>query len=208
MSPASAHREHPLKRPLDALLALAILILLSPFLAVVSLLIKIESRGSVLYRQRRWGRQGMPFYVYKFRTMVPASDDSVTPAAEDDPRVTRIGRLLRRTGFDEAPQLVNILRGEMSFVGPRPLAIGETFTTPSGVTSYEALPGFDKRLAARPGLTSPATVYLSRDVEPGRKFDADLEYIDRQSLALDLKLIVLSFMISLRARWETRGRKL
>lgn len=203
-----AFREHVFKRPLDIVLALAMLVLLSPLWALACLLIRLESRGPVFYRQRRWGRGGGSFYIYKFRTMASVEESAVVPASEDDPRVTRVGRLLRRTGLDELPQVLNILRGEMSFVGPRPLAVGESFSTPGGPASYESLPGFERRLEARPGLTGLATIYLSRDVDPGRKFEADLDYIDRQGLLLDLKLIALSFVISLRARWESRGRKL
>ena len=206
MSDRPSHREYRLKRVIDVSLAAIMLFLLSPVILVTAAAVKLESRGPVFFRQARWGRDGSRFLIHKFRTMTAAPDEGV-PAFLDDPRVTRVGRWLRRTGLDELPQVINILRGEMSFVGPRPLAVGETFEAEGVRRSYEDFPGFRERLAVRPGLTSLATIYLSKDVEPGRKVEADLEYIRRQSLALDLKLIVLSIAISLRARWESRTRK-
>ena len=202
----SPHREYRLKRVIDVSLAAIMLFLFSPVMLLIGAAIKLESRGPVFFRQARWGLDGTHFFIHKFRTMTAFPDEGL-PAFLDDPRVTRVGRWLRGTGLDELPQVINILRGEMSFVGPRPLAVGETFEAEGVRRSYEDLPGFRERLAVRPGLTSLATIYLSKDVEPGRKVEEDLEYIRRQSLALDLKLIILSIAISLRARWESRTRK-
>jgi len=111
-------------------------------------------------------------------------------------------------GLDELPQLFHIFKGEMSFVGPRSLAVGEIVKDGRGnVVEYENVPGFWERLSVRPGLTGMATVYLPKDVPPQRKFRYDLLYIRKQSFWLDVRLIVLSFWISFRGKWETRGKK-
>jgi lipopolysaccharide/colanic/teichoic acid biosynthesis glycosyltransferase len=111
-------------------------------------------------------------------------------------------------GLDELPQVINIFRGEMSFVGPRSLAVGEIVRDGRGnVVEYEDVPFFWERLSVRPGLTGLATVYLPKDVPPLRKFRYDLLYIRKQSFWLDLRLIFLSFWISFRGKWETRGKK-
>jgi lipopolysaccharide/colanic/teichoic acid biosynthesis glycosyltransferase len=142
--------------------------------------------------------------------MRPDSDQrfGITQATEDDLRVTRVGRLLRATGLDEMPQLLNILKGEMSLVGPRALAVGEILRDEDGrLISYETIPRFGGRLAVKPGLTGMATVYLSKDAPPLRKLEMDLEYVERHSVWLDMKLVALSVWISLRGGWEKRGSK-
>ncbi len=199
-----------LKRLLDVVLAGAMLLVASPLVLAAAAAIKLEDGGPVYYRQQRWGRRGRPFTVLKFRTMMPEAESlyGITSATERDPRVTAVGRLLRATGFDELPQLVSILTGQMSFVGPRALAIGEVAGDGHGQhAAYEDVPGFRERLSVRPGLTSLATVFLAKDSSPERKFRYDLLYVRKRSLWLDLYLIGLSFWISLRGRWETRGRK-
>jgi lipopolysaccharide/colanic/teichoic acid biosynthesis glycosyltransferase len=130
------------------------------------------------------------------------------PARERDPRVTRVGVVLRRMGLDELPNLLSIWRGDMSLVGPRALATGETYGTSDGVVvRYEDVPGFRERLRVRPGLTGLATIYLAKDAHPRERFAVDVKYVNTQSLALDLRLVVLSLWISIRGRWETRGAK-
>ncbi|MDQ3986889.1 MAG: sugar transferase, partial [Actinomycetota bacterium] len=187
------------KRPLDIVVAVIGLVLSSPIWLVVGLTILLHRDGTILYRQQRWGRGGAPFTLYKFRTMVAHSDrHEIRQASENDERITNFGRLLRVTGIDELPQLINILKGEMSFVGPRALAVGETFP-PNGQKTpvpYEETPFFFSRLSVRPGLTGPATVYLPRDAHPRDKFEQDLAYIERQTFWLDVKLITLSLWIS------------
>ncbi|MBW1717674.1 MAG: sugar transferase, partial [Deltaproteobacteria bacterium] len=124
-------------------------------------------------------------------------------------RITRVGRILRSTGLDELPQLINIFKGEMSFVGPRSLAVAEIVQDEKGhVVNYEDISGFYERLSVRPGLTGLATIYIPKDAPPRRKFHYDLLYIRKQSLWLDLRLIFLSFWISFRGKWETRGKKM
>jgi lipopolysaccharide/colanic/teichoic acid biosynthesis glycosyltransferase len=127
----------------------------------------------------------------------------------DDPRITRVGRFLRATGLDELPQLVNIARGDMSFVGPRALAVGETVEIEPGTrVAYEDIPEFAERQSVRPGLTGQATIYLPKDAPAAQKFETDLRYVRNWSVWGDLKLIGLSFVISFRGRWETRDPKL
>lgn len=192
---------------MDVLLAGLGLVITAPLWPLIAILVVSDGRGSVFYRQLRWGRGAEKFWLYKFRTMHP-SDDVPMQATEHDARVTRAGRILRSMGLDELPQLLSILRGDMSLIGPRALAVGERVRLPSGeVVEYEELPGFEERLTVRPGLTGWATVYLPKDVTALEKFEADLRYIREQSLALDIRLILLSVWISLRGRWESRAKK-
>ena len=205
------HSEPLLKRPLDVVLSLAMLLLSSPISILVAIIIKLEDGGPVFYRQQRWGRFGKPFSVLKFRTMIADADErfGLKQATENDQRITRVGRLLRATGLDELPQVINVLRGEMSFVGPRALAVGEIIFDEAGKQQeYQQVRGFFERLAVRPGLTSLATIFIAKDAPAQRTFRYDLVYIRRQSLRLDLGLIALSFWISFRGKWETRQRKL
>jgi len=203
-------REPFLKRPFDAVLSFVMMVVSLPVSLPIALAIKLEDGGPVFYRQERWGRGGTRFRAYKFRTMMPDSDRKfgLMQAVENDSRVTGVGRLLRAMGLDELPQLINIFSGEMSFVGPRSLAVGEIVRNEEGtIIDYEDVPGFMQRLEVRPGLTSLATIYVRKDIPPRHKFRYDLLYIRRQSLGLDLRLIILSFWISFRGKWESRGRK-
>jgi lipopolysaccharide/colanic/teichoic acid biosynthesis glycosyltransferase len=182
-----------------------------PVVLPIAMLIKLgDGGGPLFYVQQRWGRNGVPFKAFKFRTMVTSSDHEfgIIPATEKDHRVTRIGRILRAMGLDELPQVLNILRGDMSFVGPRSLALGETVRNRNGQTvQYEDIPGFRERLSVRPGLTGLATIYIRKDSPPEHKFRYDLLYIRKQSIWLDLHLIALSFWISWRGKWESRQNK-
>ena len=207
----TAYSEPFLKRPLDIILSGVMLTLSVPVSLPIVLAIKLEDGGPVFYRQERWGRGGTRFEVYKFRTMLPDADQKfgLKQAAENDHRITRIGRILRAMGLDELPQILNILVGEMSFVGPRSLAVGEIINDNKGRRiQYEDIPGFRERLQVRPGLTGLATIYIPKDASPHRKFRYDLFYIRKQSIYLDLHLIALSFWISFRGKWETRSQKL
>jgi lipopolysaccharide/colanic/teichoic acid biosynthesis glycosyltransferase len=200
-------KEPLLKRPFDACLAGLGLLLSAPIWGLIALAIKLEDRGPVFFRQERWGRGKRPMRVYKFRTMVPNADRTVQ-ATEDDPRVTRVGRILRATALDEMPQLLNIWTGEMSFVGPRALPMNERQVREDGLeVSDEQIAGFDERLRVRPGLTGIAQIWAPRDIPRRHKFKYDLFYLKKQRFGLDLKLIALSFWITFRGRWEVRGRK-
>ena len=209
-TPLPAAARSPLKRGFDVLLALLMLIISSPVWLILAILIVLEDGMPVFFTQERWGQGGQRFRVLKFRTMAKNAVEShgVRLTQVSDVRVTRLGRVLRRMGLDELPNLIAILRGQMSFVGPRALAVEEVVGEIDGrYHSYEQVPGFRERLAVRPGLTGLATVYVPRDASPRRKFAYDLLYIRRWSLGLDLKLVVLSFLISFLGRWERRTRK-
>lgn len=199
-----------MKRLLDVVLSSVMLLVSSPVWLVIAVAIKLDSRGPVFYTQERWGWHGERFTLYKFRSMhVAEPGAAVMQAVVDDPRVTRVGRVIRRMGLDELPQLINIWRGDMSFVGPRALAVGETVELEPGTrVAYEDIPEFSMRSKARPGLTGMATIYLPKDAPPSQKFSQDLAYVEQASMWLDIKLIALSFVISFRGRWETRDPKL
>jgi lipopolysaccharide/colanic/teichoic acid biosynthesis glycosyltransferase len=201
-------KEPLLKRPFDVLLSGLMLAVSAPFWAIIAAAIKAEDGGPVFYRQERWGRGQTRFHVLKFRTMVPHADapGAVRQATANDHRITRVGRLLRATGLDELPQILNIFRGDMSFVGPRALSV-EEHTEDGMPLRYEEVPGFSTRLLVRPGLTGIATIYLPKDARARRKFRADALYVRRLSFWLDIRLVALSFWISLRGKWETRDRK-
>ena len=203
-------KEPFLKRPLDVFLSTMMLILSSPVSVIISLTIKLEDGGPIFYRQERWGRDGKRFRAYKFRTMVPHSDKvfGIKQATENDSRITRVGRILRAMGLDELPQIISIFLGDMSFVGPRALAVGEILYDENGFKiDYEKVPGFWERLAVRPGLTGITTIYRPKDISPREKFRYDLLYVQKQSFWLDVRLIIMSFWISFRGKWETRGKK-
>jgi len=164
----------------------------------IPLAIWLEDRGPVFYRQRRLGRGGRVFTVLKFRTMVPdaETDTGAVWAQSDDPRITRVGRILRPTAMDELPQLINIWRGDMSFVGPRAERpeLHEEFAS--------EIPGFSRRLEVRPGLTGLAQVCGAYDLHPAAKLAYDLEYVDRMSFRLDVTIMLRSILNTLLARWD------
>ena len=199
-----------LKRAFDTTLAGVGLMISAPLWAIFAAAIRIEDGGPVFYRQSRVGLRGRTFDALKFRSMHADAERSTgaIQATERDPRVTRVGRLMRATAMDELPQLVNILRGDMSFVGPRALRPGEIETSSNGrLERLEDVPGFERRIRVRPGLTGLAQVYAPRDVRRRQKFRYDRLYVERRSWCLDLRLILLSFWISLLGRWEVRGPK-
>ena len=199
------------KRTLDVLLASAGLMASAPLWLAIATAIKLESRGPVFFTQPRVGERGRLFDALKFRSMIHEAEREAGPlqAAEHDPRVTRVGRILRATAMDELPQLWNIFRGDMSFVGPRALRPDEVEVNSNGAGAVplEAIPGFAERSAVRPGLTGVAQIYAPRDVLRRHKFRYDRLYIRRQSFGLDVRLIVLSFWITFRGTWEARDRK-
>ncbi len=206
----SARPTPVLKRLLDVLLSGFGLVVSAPLWALFAALIKLEDGGPVFYRQPRVGQGGRLFEVLKFRSMIPDAERAVgkMQAGVDDPRVTRIGRIMRATAMDELPQLWNIFRGDMSFVGPRALRPGEIEARGTGeIVHLETVPGYATRQQVRPGLTGVAQVYAARDVPARHKFRFDRLYVERQSVGLDMKLIALSFWISARGKWEERGRK-
>jgi lipopolysaccharide/colanic/teichoic acid biosynthesis glycosyltransferase len=170
------------KRPLDVAIASVMLAAATPALALAALLIRLETHGHPIYRQRRVGRDGVPFELYKLRTMVSGAETmgAGLALAEGDTRITRLGAILRRTSIDELPNLVNVLRGEMSIVGPRP-------TVQVQVDRYtERQRG---RLAALPGLTGWAQIQGRASLPWSERIELDLWYVEHASLALDLRII-------------------
>jgi lipopolysaccharide/colanic/teichoic acid biosynthesis glycosyltransferase/glycosyltransferase involved in cell wall biosynthesis len=199
-----------LKRGFDLLLSSAGLVLAAPLWAMIALAVKVQDGGPVFFAQARWGQGGRRIRVLKFRTMIPDAAAQVVSvqAVRDDPRITRVGKILRATALDELPQLLSIWKGEMSFVGPRALPINERQGREREAdVPDDRIPGFHDRLRVRPGLTGIAQIFAPRDVPRRHKFRYDLFYIRRRNFALDLRLILLSFWITFRGAWERRGRK-
>lgn len=200
-----------MKRLFDIFLSSIGLIGSFPLWLLFSLAIRLEDRGPVFYKQERVGKNGKIFKAIKFRSMIPDAERNMGPvqAVENDPRITKVGKILRATAMDELPQLWNIFKGDMSFVGPRALRPKEkeVHGNPDR-TKIEDIPSYKERLAVRPGLTGMAQVYLSSDALRSKKFTYDLFYIKNQSFLLDLKLIFLSFWITFRGKWESRQRKI
>lgn len=198
------------KRALDVVLSGTGLLLSAPVWALIAAAIKLDSRGPVFHGQPRVGEGGRIFRVLKFRSMIADAERHVgpLPAGLEDPRVTRVGRLLRATAMDELPQLWSIFCGDMSFVGPRALRPEEIDVDTAGrPVPLAAIPGFADRSAVPPGLTGIAQIYAPRDISRRQKFRFDRLYIRRRSLLLDVRLILLSFWITMRGAWEARERK-
>lgn len=204
----SAPEKRPMarsKRAFDAAVAFLGILVSSPLWLFFALAIFVEDGLPVFYRQSRVGQSGRIFNALKFRTMRKDAEAGIGPvqAGKNDPRVTRVGAILRKTALDELPQLWNILKGDMSFVGPRPLRPGEILADQSGErVRLEDVPGFDERITITPGLTGLAQVYAPRNIHHRQKFRYDLLYIKKQNFFLDLKLIYLSFLRTFRGRWE------
>lgn len=189
--------EHGLHRGLDILASLALLLLTLPLLLLVALAIKLDSRGPIFYQQERVGRHHRRFHIFKLRSMTVDAEKSGAAvwAAVGDNRVTRVGRLIRLTRIDEIPQAINILRGDMAFVGPRP----ERPVFVAQLTA--AIPHYADRAAVRPGLTGWAQVKYpyGASVEDARdKLTYDLWYIRERSLWLDLRIIFATAGVVLR----------
>jgi lipopolysaccharide/colanic/teichoic acid biosynthesis glycosyltransferase len=198
-----------IKRAFDVAAAGAGLILSAPLWTIVAAAIKLEDGGPVFYGQERSGIGGRHFVAMKFRSMIPHAEAEVgaIQARPSDPRVTAIGRLLRATAMDELPQLWNVLRGDMSMVGPRALRPAEIEVTGSGqLEALEDVPGFRERSLVRPGLTGIAQIYAPRDIARRQKFRYDLLYVRRQSLWLDIRLVASSLWITFRGAWDVDDR--
>jgi lipopolysaccharide/colanic/teichoic acid biosynthesis glycosyltransferase len=197
----SRARSRPAKRAVDIVLSAAALVLLLPVLLVVAALVKLEQPGApVLFRQPRAGRGGRPFTIMKFRTMVPDAEQRKAALAgrsevawpdfrlHDDPRVTRLGRFLRRSSIDELPQLVNVLRGEMSLVGPRP-----TSFAPATYTLWQS-----ERLEFTPGLTGPWQVHGRTSMDFTDRCRTEIAFFREASLRRELVLLVRTVPVILR----------
>ncbi len=206
---APAERNDWAKRSFDIALSGVGLALSWPVWGLVALAIWIDDGRPIFYFQDRVGQHGRVFRVWKFRSMIADAERlGALAARQGDDRITSAGRWLRATALDELPQLWNIFRGDMSFVGPRALRPGEIEVGGDGRHELlEDVPGFDARCRVRPGLTGVALIYASRDLSRRHKFRYDRVYITRQSFGLDVRLITLSFWITFRGAWETRGTK-
>jgi lipopolysaccharide/colanic/teichoic acid biosynthesis glycosyltransferase len=203
-------KEPFLKRPFDIVLAGVGLLLSLCLWACIWIAILVEDGYPVLIKQRRIGKDGKLFTSLKFRSMVKSSlNERVNvQAEEDDPRITWVGRILRKTAFDELPQLLSILTGDMSFVGPRPLLPREVELNGNDPIHIEHIPGYGERIKVRPGLTGIAQVYAPRDLPRRYKFKYDLLYIRKTNFLLDIQIILLSFLVTFIGKWEKRGIKL
>ncbi|HKF81035.1 MAG TPA: sugar transferase [Thermoleophilaceae bacterium] len=169
-------------RALDLLMASVLLAISSPLLAAAALAIRLESRGPAFYRQRRVGRNGVPFDLWKLRTMVPGAEEMGAGiyVLEGDPRITRVGRLLRRLSLDELPNLLNVITGEMSIVGPRP-------TIQEQVDRYTERQR--RRLEVKPGITGWAQVNGRTSLPWPKRIELDIWYVEHRSLWLDLRIL-------------------
>lgn len=187
-----------LKRSFDFSLALLGLFVFSPIMLLISIFVLLVDGCPVFYFKKSLGKNGLPFNVIKFRTM-----------REDALAITRFGRLLRKTALDELPQLINILKGEMSFVGPRPYSI-DKYNTDSSFKNKDINDtlNFNLRLKFMPGLTGLAQVYSAKHASNGKVLQHDLIYIQQHSFLSDIYIILLSISITIRGYWETPGSKL
>ncbi|MEC4620513.1 sugar transferase [Bacillus paranthracis] len=179
-----------IKYVIDIVFSLIGLIVLSPVILIFSVLIVLESPGSPFYLQERLGNNGRKFKIIKLRSMRnDAEKNGAKWAEKNDPRVTKIGLFIRKTRIDELPQLLNILKGDMSLVGPRP-------ERPIFTEKFEKeIPGFKKRLEVRPGLTGWAQVNGGYEITPKEKLNLDIYYINHASIMLDLKILLKTVKI-------------
>jgi len=175
-----------IKRLMDVFLSLLIIGLFSPLFFLIFLIIRLDSKGPAIFRQVRAGKNGRPFICYKFRTMYVGAPDIRNPDgstfnAEDDPRVTRVGRFLRKTSLDELPQFINVLKGDMSLVGPRPDLIDQ-------IQYYKEEE--KRRLSVKPGITGLAQISGRNSIPWEQRKYLDLEYIKNYSLWLDISILL------------------
>ena len=184
----------------DVIIAATALVLLAPLLGILALLVRLDSRGPALFRQTRTGLNGRTFLIYKFRTMHVQEDGSVVrQARRGDVRMTRLGAVLRKSSLDELPQLLNVLLGDMSLVGPRPHALAHDRHYGAHISAYR------QRFAVRPGITGWAQINGSRGPTPEladmqRRIELDLWYVQNRSFALDLKILLTTALHILPSR--------
>lgn len=209
MNGLDEYREPSLKRVFDVLLSGFGLVLSSWLWVLIWIGIWCEDGSPCCIKQLRIGKSGRIFKVIKFRSMRKSTlNEAINhQAVENDPRVTVMGRFLRKTALDELPQLINIFVGDMSFVGPRALL-------PAEIEQYDRylhisdIPGYNKRIMIRPGLTGIAQVFAPRDLPRRHKFKYDLLYLHKMGLLFDIKLIAISFLITFGGTWERKRNKL
>jgi len=172
------------KRIVDIVISLPVLIILSPVFAVIIIAIKISSKGLVIFKQERAGKDGKPFVFYKFRTMkIDVDPFGASPKSKEDPRLTKIGRFLREYSLDELPQLFNILKGDMSIVGPRPLWLSQM---------DEWNERQKKRLLVKPGLTGLAQIQGRGELTREEKLELDVKYVETAGFLADIKIVLVT----------------
>ena len=171
------------KRAIDLVGAFFLLVVLFPVMLIVAVAIKIDSKGPVLFKQKRLGRGGREFYIYKFRSMVVEAEKGGVYSDDNDPRITRVGNILRKTSLDEIPQAINILKGEMSFIGPRPPLTYHPW--PIEDYNEEQLKMFN----VRPGITGWAQVNGRKAVEWNHRIELNVWYVENLTLITDLKIL-------------------
>lgn len=198
-----------MKKVFDFAFSLFGIILSLPVWFLISLAILVEGGWPILYSQDRMGKDCRIFKAFKFRSMVREAEKYTGPiqASEDDSRVTKVGRVLRALAMDELPQLLNILRGDISFVGPRALRPEEKEVWDNSLRKVSDYPNFQERIKTKPGLTGIAQVFAPRDIPRKEKFKYDVWYIRNQGFWLDLYVIILSFLVTFRGKWELRRSK-
>lgn len=183
-----------MKSQIDFILALVAIIVLFPVFLITSFAILLDSKGPAIFKQERLGLQGKIFTIYKFRSMVSdqKSLKGITGTFEDDPRITRVGRFIRKTSIDELPQIFNIIRGEMSFIGPRPPLV----EFPKSFEEYNEIER--KRFFVRPGISGLAQIRCREVHDWDINIAIDIEYVDNFSFWYDAKLFFLSFFVFFR----------
>ena len=183
-----------MKRAFDIVVALLVTVLVAPMIVLIAIAIRAGSPGHPIFRQRRAGRGGRPFVMLKFRTMRSDVDSyGVSPHSADDPRLTRLGRFLRESSLDELPQLLNVIAGQMSLVGPRPL-----YERQAALWNARQR----RRLEVRPGITGYAQVFARGAATHEEKIELDVEYVENRSFLLDLKLIFMTISNAMTGRGE------
>jgi lipopolysaccharide/colanic/teichoic acid biosynthesis glycosyltransferase len=174
------------KRVLDIFIALAAMVILSPVLAAIGIIIRLSSKGPVVFKQQRAGKNGKPFVFYKFRTMTLDVDPfGPSPKSGKDPRLTRVGKFLREFSLDELPQLFNVLKGDMSIIGPRPLYLSQI---------PEWSEGQKKRLLIKPGLTGLAQIQGRAELTREEKLEFDVKYVENAGLLTDIRIMLATII--------------
>lgn len=188
-----------IKRILDFLFSLIILLILLPLFLVVAILIKLDSKGPVIFKQSRLGKDGNVFKVWKFRTMIDNAEKMGTglTTAQNDPRITRVGKILRKTSIDELPQLINVLKGDMSFIGPRPAPVHH-------LKQYNE--NERQRLKVLPGITGWAQVNGRNILTWPERIEKDIWYVNNISFLLDLKIAFKTIKVVLLSEGVYSGR--
>lgn len=175
------------KRCFDIVFAFILTVILAPVMLLISVAIKLDSRGPVVFKQKRLGRNAKEFYIYKFRTMVIDAETGGVYSDNNDPRVTKVGNFLRKTSLDEILQTINILKGDMSFIGPRPPLTYHPWPIDEYTDEQRRM------FNVRPGITGWAQVNGRKAVEWNRRIELNVWYIDNLSLALDIKILFMTF---------------